>query len=252
MPPKSPRLIPFHPSMLRTEPGHALAHRQRHTLGGTMGAPVRDPRLDAGVVQTGPGQAFALASEQRFDEYTKVPAIYVMRASLGSEDNAVESMSVNLRPEQFLLRRLTWRVTPLIVTVDFEGTEVTYPLLPPIAPLYDPAECLSLKWGDEFTKFIGGSGPAPAGLFGALMGEVNGFLDMTREILFSGKQTISAEVQRVVSVAPWTQAPAVTSLIYGTPAYQGVDVVSVADQIVEIQLHGIGLLPPGSNYSGGG
>lgn len=250
MPPKRQRFIPFNP---RVQPAANLVRRQQHTVGGDDGAPVRDPRLDAGAVQVAPGQSYALATEQQFADYTKVPAVYVLRFELGPDAFAQDSDSLNLRPEQFLLRRITWRVTPVIINAHSAGEpDFQFVAGPPIVPAYDPASCIEVHWEDEFSKFIGGSGPAPSGMLGAIFGEVNGFLDQTREILFAGKQTLSATVSRLVDLQTVADSVRLSTLVQGGNAadLDGVTLTPLP-QIVEIEFHGIGLLPPGTNYSGG-
>lgn len=254
MPPtrKPQRFVPYNPAIAHTAPGGALLRRRQLTIGGDGDPPVRDPRLDAGAVQTAPGRSYALAAEQQFADYTKVPATYVLRFELGPDAFASDSASVNLRPEQFLLRRLTWRCTPLLVQFTPEGGKpIVLMAEPPIAPHYDPASCIEVRWEDEFTKFLGGSGPAPAGLLGALMGEVNGFLDQTREILFAGKQTLSATVQRLIGLDTITTGIPFVAVQYGGDPDMWKGELIPLPQVLEIEFHGIGLLPPGTNYSGG-
>ena len=240
---------------IKTAPASSLLRRRQLTVGGDGDGPARDPRLDAGAIQTGPGQGYALDQERRFEDYTKVPAIYILRVELGPNAGNNAADSVTLRPEQFLLRRITWRVTqPMFAFFDGAVTH-RLPIAPPLTPAYDSASGIALRWGDEFTKFLGGTGPEPSGLLGALCGEVNGFLDMTREVLMAGKQTISAFLERGQDLQPFAAAMPFVAMVNAGGAATAADYVDTSieaeAQIVEIQFHGIGLLPPGTNYSGG-
>jgi len=240
---------------VHTAPASSLLRRRQATVGGDGDGPVRDPRLDAGAIQTGPGGDYAIDGERRFEDYTKVPAFYILRVELGPEahDNAADS--ITLRPEQFLLRRITWRVTPPFAAFTKGGVTSRLPLAPPLAPAYDSGSGIALRWGDEFTKFLGGPGPEPSGLLGALCGEVNGFLDMPREVLLAGKQTISAFLERGVDLQAYAASLPFVAMVNAGAAATAADYVDteiIAEpQIVEIEFHGIGLLPRGQNYSGG-
>lgn len=252
------RLIPLpnnpdkRSARVHTAPPSSLVRRRQLTVSGDGDGPVRDPRLDAGVVQTAPGKDYALDTERRFEDYTKIPAYYILRVELGPNEHDNQAESITLRPEQFLLRRITWRVTPPIVSITLPAQAPKRVALgPPIAPAYDAGSGIAMRWGDEFSKFLGGPGPEPSGLLGALCGEVNGFLDMTREVLLAGKQTISAFLERGVGLDPYVNGIITAAMIYGDPTTLLTAEFEVEPQIVEIEFHGIGLLPRGQNYSGG-
>lgn len=159
----------------------------------------RDPRQAPGVLYV--DSAGHSIRRVDFSAYTQIPAIYTINITLPQEADSRQRGSVNLRPELFLLKRITWA----------SNNE------DPIAA----GRSVSVLWSDEFTSFMGRN---PA-ILPALLGDSQGFLDLTREVLFAGKQTLSAELTRIVAFG---EEPARFDLVF----------------------HGTGLLPPGMHESG--
>jgi hypothetical protein len=180
----------------------------RETFGAEDG-PARDPRLAPGSVQRAPGREWDQYGTA-FRDYTKIPAQYVARVTLNGAAGTSATAAVKLRPEPFLLKRITWAAVPIY---DAQNNNFS---------AYDTGQSIELKWGDEFVKFLGDQ----PGLLQSLFGSPFGFLDLTREALFNGNQTLSAEFRRLVPTLIPTQ------------------------QQVELVFHGTGLLPRGMQQSG--
>lgn len=161
----------------------------------------RDRRQGGGILYVEGGRA--QVTQWDFDDYTQVPATYRVEVTLPNEAGQRRADAVTLRPELFLLKRITW------ATVDGD----------PLAA----GRTITVLWSDEFTSFLGRD---PI-LMPALFGDSQGFLDLTREVLFAGKQTLSATLTRVVN-------------------FNGGE----GDAIAQIVFHGVGLLPPGMHESG--
>lgn len=205
----------------------AMQSRGSHSLGRAPGGRGRSGSLEVLDASSGIPRTVLL------EEYTQVPAVFVAEANLGivAGDVAV-CEGAQLRPEQFLLKRITWASSGIGLEMDDrECTTIggQAPLVEtcPGTPL--PIELFGrsilVKWGDEFTKFLGRN----AALMSAIFGDSNGFLDLTREVLFAGKQTLTADLERVFTL------PGVTS---------------GQTELVQVIFHGTGLLPLGVNESG--
>jgi hypothetical protein len=122
--------------------------------------------------------------DPRFNNYEKIPAFYTVSINLGGVSGNAESGSVQLRPEPFVLKRITWATN---------GD--CYPALAAAEAGYSvQGRSVSIQWEDEFTKFLGNN---PV-LISALFGDSNGFLDIPRGALFQGKQSLSCRLTRLV------------------------------------------------------
>jgi hypothetical protein len=148
-----------------------------------------------------------------FPGFVEVPAFYTATIILGGAVNDQAAASVQIRPEMFALRRITW-----CSDMDLPP----YAILPGIA-----GRTAEITWGDEFTNFLGNS---PT-LLAALFGDSNGFLDLPGDgILFQGRQSLNAKLKRI----SWpTDAPA-------TPTRW------------DINFQGVGLLPARTGGVSGG
>jgi hypothetical protein len=146
----------------------------------------------------------------------EVPAFYTITVLLGGDDNAVKAGSVTLRPEPFIVRRITWATTgdaPLFITI-------------PSIVGSAQGRVVEITWDDEFTKFLG---QQPC-LISALFGDSQGFLDLPKKgLLFQGKQTLSVNLHRLIWPDP-TSDPAETRF--------------------DFNFQGVMLLPQGVNQSG--
>ena len=119
-----------------------------------------------------------------FSKYEKIPAFYTISINLGGASGNTESGSVQLRPEPFVLKRITWATN---------GD--CYPALAAAEAGYSvQGRAVTIQWEDEFTKFMGNN---PA-LISSIFGDSNGFLDIPRGALFQGKQSLSAKLTRLV------------------------------------------------------
>jgi hypothetical protein len=162
-----------------------------------------------------PGPLVPATVEELRRLFTFVPAFYTISIDLDGDTGDNAAGSVNLRPEPFLMTRITWATdgdTPV-----FNGALAL--------PGYSSqGRSVRVEWADEFTKFLG---DRPA-MISALFGDSQGFMDMQGLCLFQGKQTLSAKLTRLGW--PYTSAPIQTSW--------------------DITFAGFGLLPKGVNQSG--
>jgi len=156
------------------------------------------------------------AADPRFAGKVEVPAIYVISILLSGLEGKSQGGKVTLRPEDFLLRRITWACT---------GDSPIYSSA--ALPGYSPqGRSVEVLWGDEFTQFLGDQPALISGLFG----DSNGFLDIERPgIFFEGSQTLNVKLNRL-SWPDLTVPPAETRF--------------------DFVFHGVGLLPPGKHVSG--
>jgi hypothetical protein len=174
-----------------------------------------DPRTppQSHPVYMGPG----LENDPRFDRFTKVPSWYVCSVLLDYPNGSIGADSVQLRPEPFILKRITWAtngdVTPNMDTgsVNTSGGSAQ-------------GRSVTVEWKDEFTNFMG----SRACLISALFGDSQGYLDLQRGLLFQGKQSLGVQLVRL-----------------SYPATDNVDV-----NRFDFVFHGISLLPLGVNQSG--
>ncbi len=148
--------------------------------------------------------------------YLEVPAFYTVTILLGGADDSVKAGAVNLRPEPFIVRRITWATTgdaPVFITV-------------PSVVGSAQGRVVEATWSDEFTKFLGDQ---PC-LLSALFGDSQGFLDLPKKgLLFQGKQTLQVSLHRLIWPDPES-----------TPV----------DTRFDFSFQGVMLLPDGINQSG--
>lgn len=146
-------------------------------------------------------------------EYTRIPAWYTVSIQLGGAAGDTSSNSKQLRPERFVLGRITYATTSdvdLSTTSGFMGSSIQ-------------ARCVELEWMDEFTRFMGNN----ATLVAALFGDSNGFLDCPAGLLFQGKQSLTVKLTRVQEAQSEEDAGR-----------------------WDFVFHGLGLLPPPHQSSG--
>lgn len=135
----------------------------------------------SGMGQT-PTDAPGIEQEPRFKNFEKVPNIYVVTVELGGAAGDSASGSVVLRPEAFVLKRITW------------ATNGDVPPFADIEQGYSPqGRSVTMRWSDEFTNLMGNAET----LISGLLGDSNGFLDIPRGALFQGKQSLSVELTRL-------------------------------------------------------
>lgn len=144
------------------------AYERIHTLQGEpdlMGAAPK-PHSDA-------------ESDPRFE---KVPAFYTATVSLGKIVGNTAPGTVQIRPEPFILKRITW------------ASDGDVPPQADVEPGYSiQGRSVTISWSDEFTKFMGNQ---PA-LISALFGDSNGFIDLPRGALFQGSQALTINLTRL-------------------------------------------------------
>lgn len=147
--------------------------------------------------------------------FTFVPAWYTITLDLNGNTGDFAAEGVNLRPEPFLMTRITWATNGDVPIFNGGLTLPGYS---------SQGRVVQVEWSDEFTKFLGDK---PA-LLSALFGDSNGFMDVQGLALFQGKQTLSAKLTRLGW--PYTSDPAITRW--------------------DIVFAGFGLLPKGVHQSG--
>jgi hypothetical protein len=147
--------------------------------------------------------------------FVEIPAFYTVSINLGGEDDAANGGAVPIRPEPFVLRRITWATTgdvPAFVGPSSGGSA--------------QGRVVEVQWSDNFTKFLGNQ---PC-LISALFGDSQGFLDLPKKgILFQGRQVLQVDLHRLI----WPDADS-------TPATTRWD----------FNFQGVALLPKGTNASG--
>lgn len=162
----------------------------------------------------GAGGAPEPHSDAEFDpRFEKIPAQYVVTILLGGDVGDAQPGSAQLRPEPFLLKRITWAA---------QGD--THPYADTFPGWSIQGRAVTMSWNDEFTQFMGNS----PGLISSVLGDSQGFLDLPRPALFQGSQTLTINLTRI----SW---PADTS-----PATTRFD----------FTFQGLGLLPKGVAQSG--
>lgn len=115
--------------------------------------------------------------------YARVPAWYPVSLILAPTANAQSGGNVQLRPEPFVLKRITWATTGDVTPfVSNSG--------PPVSI---QGRSVLVDWQDEFTQFFG----QRQTLVSAVFGDSNGFLDLPQGLIFSGKQTLSVRLTRL-------------------------------------------------------
>jgi hypothetical protein len=155
-----------------------------------------------------------LRDDPAFAQFNKIPAWYVVTIDLPGTAGAPVANTTPLRPEPFILERITWATTgdtPAFVTGSPGGSA--------------QGRSVTVLFDDEFTKFLG-KNPC---LVSALFGDSNGYLDLARGMLFQGKQSLGVTLQRLLWPDPDTTP--------GTTRW-------------DICFQGVSLLPMGINQSG--
>src|SRR5688572_334216 len=153
------------------------------------------------------------SDSEEFAGFNKIPSSYVISITLGGEVNDTQAGSVQLRPEPFILDRITWATTG--DTYPYVDQEPGYSL---------QGRAVRMKWGDEFTKLFGNT----SALIAAAFGDSNGFMDIIKGLLFQGGQTLTIELLRL----HWPSSTDAETTQF------------------DFVFSGLSLLPPGVNQSG--
>lgn len=195
-------------------------YRRVHSLGQI--APMGTPQPAEGRPGPLPPTAAAPNTNYQPDRWigwSEIPAFYTVTVFLGGDDNAIAADSTPLRPEPFVLKRITWAT----------NGDALPNIGSPILFNSVQARQVEITWEDEFTKFFG---QQPA-LLAAAFGDSNGFLDMPAPILFQGRQSLQVNLRRLT----WPFPP---------------DTVPPIETRFDFQFQGIALLPPHVGSSGSG
>lgn len=124
-----------------------------------------------------------LEQNPKWAGFARVPAWYRVALLLGPAEGDQRAESVNLRPEPFVLKRITWATTGDALP-DLNGAGLGGSV---------QGRSVQVQWEDEFTKFFGNQPMLVSSVFA----DSNGFLDMPRGMIFSGKQTLSVNLSRL-------------------------------------------------------
>lgn len=150
--------------------------------------------------------------------FNVIASFYTVSVELAGTVGATQAGSVPIRPEPFLLKRITWATsgdTPsLIGATNSAGSA--------------QGRSVEVSWEDEFTKFLG----SRSCLLSALFADSQGFIDLPRPLLFQGKQSLSVTLRRIFWPAedPTTFPPSICRF--------------------DFSFQGLSLLPQGVNQSG--
>jgi hypothetical protein len=157
--------------------------------------------------------------EQRLGAlFNVIAAFYTVSIELAGTVGATQAGSVPIRPEPFILKRITWATSGDAPSVIGAQSGIGSA----------QGRSVEVSWEDEFTKFLG----SRSCLLSALFADSQGFIDLPRALLFQGKQSLSVQVRRLF----W---PAEDSGLH-PPTITRFD----------FSFQGISLLPPGVNQSG--
>jgi len=128
------------------------------------------------------------AMADMFPEWNKIPTVYTISIALDPGVGSSQGGSVQLRPEDFVLTRITWACTgdAFVDQGDYFSSGSRH------------GRCTEMTWSDEFTKFFGDT----SGLISAMLGDSNGFLDLPYGIRFQGNQTLTLRLNRLFYPAP--------------------------------------------------
>lgn len=150
------------------------AYQRQIAMG--MGAPAAAARVPP-IMEAG-------ADIENDPRFTKIPAWYVCTVSLAGTVGATGPGNVQLRPELFVLKRISWATTGDVYPYADVGASAGFSV---------QGRAVTIAWSDEFTKFMGNS----PGLVSSVFGDSNGFLDLPRAALFQGSQTLGLTLTRL-------------------------------------------------------
>ena len=150
--------------------------------------------------------------------FNVIAAFYTVSVDLGGTSGATQAGSVPIRPEPFVLKRITWATTGDAPSVIGSSSGIGSA----------QGRAVEVSWEDEFTKFLG----SRSCLLSAMFADSQGFIDLPRPLLFQGKQSLSVQLRRLF----WPAEDATTF----PPEITRFD----------FSFQGISLLPPGVNQSG--
>jgi len=191
----------------------------------------------SGQLQTGPHAVAAPLYDRdqpwwdlpEYKMFNKVPIEFAINTILGGAAASTVEGNVPLEPQPFLLKRITYATSGDVLTdaqfAAIEGAFFTF-------PTYSlQARSVEIKWGDEFTRFMG----KQAALVAAMFADSWGYLDLPAPIYFQGSQLLDIELRRLF----WPLA--IPQLGFEVPEI---------DTHWDFMFQGVSLFPPGVNQSG--
>jgi len=153
---------------------------------------------------------FTNYQHDKWEGWTEIPAFYTVSIDLAGPLESTQSGSTPLRPEPFVLKRITFaNTTDALFGLLFNSIQ---------------ARCVEITWQDEFTRFFG---EQPC-LIAAAFGDSNGFLDLPAPVLFQGRQSLQVNLRRVFLVPDFP----------------------ILSTRFDFQFQGVALLAPGVGSSG--
>lgn len=138
------------------------------------------------------GGQLPISSDAEHDpSYEKIPAWYTVSINLGGVAGNTGNGAVQLRPEPFILKRITWATT---------GD--CHPYVNQFPGFSLQGRSVQMEWSDEYTKFFGDQ----PSLISAVFGDSQGFLDVPRGALFQGSQNLTVKLTRLIWPSSLTAA----------------------------------------------
>lgn len=161
--------------------------RQQH-----MGAPPQlTPQMPVPPAGTPATPQWREYVPDQYRDWVQIPTWYTITLPLGGNQGDQAQGTVQTRPERFIPVRLTYATTEDVLLGSAGGS--SFLMCSSVA-----ARTARVSFRDEFTHFMG---TAPA-FVAAVFGDSSGFLDFPKGILFQGKQTLYAELTRVLQPGP--------------------------------------------------
>lgn len=118
-------------------------------------------------------------------EYNQLCSFYNVTLELGADAGEVRKATALLRPEPFVVTRITWATTG--------DTLLGSNAANAFAGISIMGRTVRVAFGDTFTNFMGQRN----GLISAVFGDSNGFLNLPKGIVFGGSQNLEIELQRL-------------------------------------------------------
>ena len=207
--------------------GYPPTESQRHMVPAGIARQARHAArvpLDTGPLGDTRSQGDSFLDHPDLRDYTPVPAYYVVQVELGPEPGDNAPGQTQLRPEPFVLQRITWSTNGDLALPPGVG-------LFPFWGVSQQGRSVEITWGDTFTKFLGTN----SSLISALFGDSNGFLDLPGVALFQGSQNLQVVLNR---------------LFWPFQLGEGNFLQNPRNVRFDFVFEGVGLLPKGVNQSG--
>jgi hypothetical protein len=138
--------------------------------------------------------------DQELSQFNQLCSFYTVTVILGPENGATSKAARMIRPEPFVCRRITWATSG---DTWFQSDGANFLNQQPSIQ----GRATRVRFGDAFTTFLG----QRAGLVSAVFGDSNGFLDLTKGIVFGGSQNLEVELNRLfrpgAAIEPFPEPP---------------------------------------------